>query len=313
MKNNTCFQSSVDTEKKENTPMSHRFPHGGLRSYINVCRSGREGRASMWLAVLCVLCLLPGGPALPLPGEAGGHSESQWRQAQEYLKRFYPSNSKPRASNGIGAQLKQMQKFFRLPESGVLDSRIIVIMQKPRCGLPDVGGYSPSRNTPKWTSQVVTYRIGSYTRDIPRVTVNQLVAKAFNMWSKEIPLSFRRVTMGTADIMIGFARGAHGDFYPFDGPGGTLAHAFQPGPGLGGDAHFDQDEHWTDGKGIGVNFLVVATHELGHSLGLGHSSDPNSVMYPTYGVGDAENFELSPGDIREIQELYGNRSSSRRK
>ncbi|XP_001498859.1 matrilysin [Equus przewalskii] len=265
----------------------------------------------MQLAMLCTVCLLPSSLALPLPREAGGMSELQWKQAQDYLKRFYPSSSKIRDPNSLEAKLKEMQKFFRLPVNGILNSYIIEIMQKPRCGVPDVAEYSLFPDSPKWTSNVVTYRVVSHPRELSLVIVNQLVAKALKMWSEEIPLHFKRVSWGTADIMIGFARGAHGDPYPFDGPGNTLAHAFSPGPGLGGDAHFDEDERWTDGSSIGINFLFAATHEFGHSLGLGHSSDPSAVMYPTYRDGDPKNFKLSRDDIKGIQKLYGERSDSR--
>lgn len=53
------------------------------------------------------------------------------------------------------------------------------------------------------------------------------VQRAFNVWSDYTDLTFTPKT-GQVHIEIRFETGEHGDGDPFDGPGGTLAHAYFP-------------------------------------------------------------------------------------
>lgn len=113
--------------------------------------------------------------------------------------------------------------------------------------------------------------------------------------------------MNQADITIGFYRRDHGDGSPFDGPSGTLAHAFYP---RNGRVHFDRDEFWAlNPVGLkesprSVDLLSVATHEIGHAIGLGHSSYKNAVMYAYIDFQESR-YKLTNDDVLGIRHLYG--------
>ncbi|KFQ92899.1 Stromelysin-1 [Nipponia nippon] len=231
--------------------------------------------------------------------------------AKKYLESFYDfkeeKNSlfKSKNLNHMADKIREMQSFFGLEVTGELNHKTLDMMKQPRCGIPDVRSYSTFPQSPKWKKEDVTYRILNYTPDMLQADVEEAIAKAFQLWSSVTPLRFIRLYSGQADIMMSFAAGFHGDFYSFDGPGGTLAHAYPPSSGIGGDAHFDEDENWTKfSTHNGYNLFLVAAHELGHSLGLGHSSVFGALMYPIYMARDTRDYRLHQDDIDGIQALY---------
>ena len=156
----------------------------------------------------------------------------------------------------------------------------------------------------------LNYFFESLTDKLDESTVRSEIERAFREWARytNLTLSPAQRSGLTRSIDIQFARGAHGDPYPFDGPGGVLAHTFYPSPPnaepLAGDMHLDADENWHAGGG-NVDLFTVALHEAGHALGLGHSDRPGAVMYPYYRLASG----LTDDDIAGIRDLYGNNSS----
>jgi len=105
-----------------------------------------------------------------------------------------------------------------------------------------------------------------------------------------------------------------------DGEYGTLGEAGGPGVSTDGGQNFfftgesairfDADEKWILDAGTGgfslefadVTFYEVAVHELGHALGLDHSDNNTTLMFPNLGgVGYRCNRPRYPGYIDPLR------------
>jgi hypothetical protein len=254
---------------------------------------------------------------------------------QEYLKKFgylevdQPATAAFAKQRDIGLErattgsfddateraLKKFQAFYGLPVTGQLDNDTVHLATLPRCGNPD----TPNRHFQvtaapglaafvaqgnRWNKSNVTYGFSNFTGDLTQQVIIANIRRAFQSWSNVCFLTFTEVG-GNPDIDIAFRTGDHNDGSPFDGAGNVLAHGFYPPPNGGaiaGDLHFDDAETWTtNNPPTGIDFLSVAIHEIGHTLGLDHSADANAIMFAFYS-GIKQN--LATDDINGIRSIY---------
>ena len=242
-------------------------------------------------------------------------------RVQEHLSTFGYLTEETWRPGVIDAATKRALRTFQrrnsLHQTGRLDKATLELTSRPRCGVPDVDlpgqrageRYSLSGCSYQGKRRILTYAFKNGTPDIPGDGDWSAVRRAFATWQAQIPIDFAEVgSANGADLTLGWYRGEHGDGNRFDGIGGILAHAFFPPPCGGehaGECHFDESESWNlTHTSSTFDLETVALHEIGHLLGLRHSSDPTSVMYPYYG-GIRRN--LGPDDTSGVQRLYGRR------
>ncbi|VIO90959.1 Uncharacterized protein BM_BM4690 [Brugia malayi] len=217
----------------------------------------------------------------------------------------------------IEEAIRELQLYGNIPVTGKFDTATEELLSRKRCGLSDrpIQVLREKRFAlmgPKWTKQIITYSVDNPSRSIPNLgAIRREINEAINSWQHILPMQFYEVRPeAEADVKIRFAVGDHGDPYRFDGNGRILAHAFPPGEGIGGDIHLDDDERWTvaltgDPYRQQVSLRSIVMHEFGHSIGLSHSHQEDSIMYAFY------QYDLTPklsyDDLLAVRTLYGGR------
>lgn len=264
-----------------------------------------------------------------------GQSSDGLSNLKKYFRRFgYLNASEADSSDVFDSRLesavKAYQLNFNLDPTGELDAPTLRHIVLPRCGCPDfvggvssmnadaVGGaasihavahYSFFPNRPRWPPSKRNLTYAFLPENGLSAAVRAAFERAFARWAEVTPLTFRETAAyGRADIRVGFFTRDHGDGEEFDGVLGTLAHAFSP---TNGRLHLDGEESWVvDGEPMNgstrfaVDLESVAVHEIGHVLGLGHSSVEEAIMYPTISSGQRK-VRLANDDVMGVQELYG--------
>lgn len=186
------------------------------------------------------------------------------------------------------------QRWNGVPETSTIDEATRDILARRRCAVPDIIPEGAAGKSAKWLFKDVTsaHRVSLPT--IGREQVNEAWRLSVRRWTEVCGISFTVTEdWGAANVYANSGR--------IDGAGGVLAWSYLPSDS-GRDERieqlFDDRENWN------FEFLLeVATHELGHSIGIGHINRSGNIMHP-YAVG---NKQLGPQDIEEAVARYGPR------
>ena len=155
---------------------------------------------------------------------------------------------------------------------------------------------------------------------LPNALVRTSIEQALGLWADVAPLNFIEVPDQGGPIPFGnYPDGQFGQIrfrhIFINGPdppvGDPIAKAqayfpFNSG-NIAGDVEFDDGDPW---QAIGTthvpDILGAATHEIGHTLGLGHTPVEGAVMYWIFHRYDGPGTGfLTPVDVAGIQAIYG--------
>ncbi len=164
----------------------------------------------------------------------------------------------------------------------------------------------------KWSSNQITFYANPSNLDIPVANTEAALVSAMNNWNTQAGTPFRYSYGGKVnDSNFGYdARNVMIFRNTSNGSAIATTYSWYSGTTLTETDMVFWDGAYTFTAGDlgcsgGAYIEDVATHELGHALGLNHSDVADATMYPSYAYCSQEFRSLSPDDIAAVQSLYG--------
>ena len=166
----------------------------------------------------------------------------------------------------------------------------------------------------KWASASATFYVNPANADVSAAAANTAVQYAMNVWSTS-GSSFRFTYGGTASDTATKYDNRNVLFFRNVSNGSTIGTTYSWWDSS--NRLLDSDiilwdggfKFFTGTSGCGVvsnaAYLEdIATHELGHALGLNHSSSSTATMYPSYSYCSQVPRTLASDDIAGVKALY---------
>lgn len=173
----------------------------------------------------------------------------------------------------------------------------------------------------------LNWHMRDVSADLPASAQRAAWIAGLQTWANVVQITFNELPVRgqSRELDLGFTTGNHCGYEPaecgnancpFDGPNGVLAHAAFPPfvnslciPNIpepfAGDVHFDDAETWEQDTGSpsAISLQLIASHELGHSIGLTHDTGSGDIMRPTFSLSDAAQAP-SASDLANVRAGY---------
>lgn len=193
--------------------------------------------------------------------------------ALAYLQRFgYLSDAGTASEESIRAA----QRVLGVDADGVVGPQTLKAMQTlPRCGCSDVqrlGGVVNQWQRQLATGQGLTFAIDRYTTGLSKSDQDNLLDMAFQHWENVCGVKVSRLSSRAPASRANFVISSSAKTSEEFGQAGNVMK-------------FDDAERWVAEGDRGILYLNVATHEIGHGIGLDHTQVDGELMFPIYAPG----------------------------